>query len=102
MVVQTPAELSHECAESLRRAVERHLPNRTAAAAVLDMAGVGMITSIGIAALLQIAEYCSDQRARLVLAGLPDRIRQFLRMLKLEEKFEYAGDLTAALAMLAE
>lgn len=102
LVVGLPAELTHQCAEILRRTVEGHLPNRAGAAAVLDMSGVSIISSIGIAALLQVSEYCGDQRARLVVASLPQRLRQFLAMLKLEEKFEYAPDLDAALALLAQ
>ena len=54
------------------------------------MAGVGMISSIGITALLQIDELCSDRGARLVLAALPDRLRQFLKMLKLDSKFVFS------------
>lgn len=100
LVVPVPAELTHDSGEALHRLVKRHLPNRDHAACVLDMTRVGLISSIGITALLQIQEHCGDRGAKLVLAGLPERQRQFLKMLKLEDKFVYAPGVDEAVAML--
>lgn len=97
LVVEAPPELTHGSGETLLRLVERHLPNRDHARCVLDMSRVGLISSIGITSLLQVQEYCADRGAALVLAALPDRQRQFLRMLKLEERFSFAESVDAAL-----
>lgn len=98
LVVVCPSEVTHDSGERLLRAVQRHLPNRDHAVCVLDMAGVGLISSIGITALLQIDEVCSDRGARLVLAALPDRLRQFLKMLKLDSKFAFSSSVEDASA----
>lgn len=96
LVVTCPAELTHDSGEQVLRTVKRHLPNRDNAVCVLDMSQVGLISSIGITALLQIEEHCTDRGAALRLAGLPERQRQFLRMLKLEAKFVFVKDVDEA------
>lgn len=95
LVVRVPRELSHDSAEPLRSTVMRHLPNREGAGLVLDMADVGLISSIGIAALLQVQEFCRDRRAPCILASLPARQIAFLRMLKLDRKFDLSPDVEA-------
>lgn len=101
LLVQVPRELNHESAEPLRAAVMRGLPNRDGAGVVLDMEAVGMVSSIGIAALLQIQEFCRDRRAGLVLARVPQRQLAFLKMLKLDRKFAIEPSTDAALTRLA-
>lgn len=101
LVVSVPRELGHEAADALRDCVVRNLPNRDGAGAVLDMQNVAMISSIGIAALLQIAEACKDRQAGLVLAALSDRQMGFLKMLRLDRKFTFAPLLDDAVASLA-
>lgn len=96
LVVACPPELIHDSGEQVRRVVARHLPNRDDARCVLDMSRVGLISSIGITALLMIHELCADRNVPLVLAALPERQRQFLRMLKLEDKFVFAPSIDAA------
>lgn len=100
LVVQAPGELTHDSGEHLRRLVARHLPNRDRSACVLDMTHVGLISSIGITALLQIQEFCTDRSAPILLAGLPDRQRQFLRMLKLEQRFAFSPGVDDAIIEL--
>ena len=97
-MVVCPAELTHDSGEQVLRAVKRHLPNRDNAVCVLDMALVGLISSIGITALLQIEEHCADRGATLRLDRLPERQRQFLRMLKLESKFVFVASVDEATA----
>jgi anti-anti-sigma factor len=96
LVVVCPPELTHDSGEQVLRAVKRHLPNRDHAACVLDMTHVGLISSIGITALLQIEEHCADRGATLRLAGLPERQRQFLRMLKLDSRFVFVASVEEA------
>lgn len=97
LLVVAPRELGHEVADALRDAVVRHLPNRDGAGVVLDMQSVAMISSIGIAALLQIAEACKDRQAKLVLAALSDRQLGFLKMLRLDRKFSTSPSVDAGI-----
>lgn len=100
LVVRLPAELNHETSEPLRELVQRRLPNRDGAALVLDFADVMLISSIGVAALLQVHEFCHDREATMFLAGVPKRQLDFFRMLTIEKKFKRAEDVAAALAMI--
>ncbi|MFM9958686.1 MAG: STAS domain-containing protein [Phycisphaerales bacterium] len=99
LVVTCPPELTHDSGEALLRAVKRHLPNRDHATCILDMSAVGLISSIGITVLLQADEHCADRAAKLYIAGLPERQRQFLRMLKLDAKFTFVPSVDEALAL---
>ena len=66
-----------------------------------EICAVSMISSIGIAALLQIAETCKDRQARLILAALSDRQLGFLKMLRLDRKFTAIANLDDAIAAAA-
>ena len=63
LVVAAPAALDHAAADPLRQAVSDNLPDREDACVILDLQEVELITSIGIAALLEIRELCADRRA---------------------------------------
>jgi anti-anti-sigma factor len=100
LIVRAPRELGHEEADELRLTVARHLPNRDGAAVVLDMADVVLISSIGIAALLQTQELCEDREASMVIANMPAEQMGLLTMLRLDRKFtmfESVEDACAAL-----
>jgi len=100
LLVRVPAHISHETAEPLVDMVRSHLPNREGACCVLDLAEVVLISSIGVAALLQIREHCADRAAPLVLAAVPGTQMAFMRMLKIERKFEYAPTTDDAVVQL--
>lgn len=87
LIVRAPRELGHEAADELRLTVARHLPNRDGAGVVLDMADVVLISSIGIAALLQTQELCEDREAAMVIANMPAEQMGLLEMLRLDRKF---------------
>lgn len=101
LLVRVPAELNHESAEALRMCVVRSMPNRDGAGVVLDFEVVSLVSSIGIAALLQILEFCRDRGAGLVLASVPARQAGFLKMLKLDGKFEMAPTVDEAVARVS-
>lgn len=100
LLVTVPKELGHEAADAVRDCVVRHIPNRDGTGVILDMQAVAMISSIGIAALLQIAEACKDRQATLLLAALSDRQAGFLKMLRLDRKFTTAPSVDDAVATL--
>ncbi len=100
LLVRVPRLLTHESAEPLRDAVVQGLPKRDGAGVLLDMADVELISSIGVAALLQVFEHCRDQAAVVIIAGLPARQRDFLRMLKIDAKFRFAPTIEDAITEL--
>lgn len=100
LVVEVPVTLGHETADGLIGEIARRLPDRAGAAVVLDFGAVRLVTSIGIAALLQIHEMCADRGAPLRLAAVPPEQRKLLRMLRLESRFEMDPDVDAAVAAL--
>lgn len=99
LIVTVPRDLGHEAADPLRETVVRHLPNRDGVGVVLDMSHVAMISSIGIASLLQIAEACKDRKATLILAAVPDRQLAFFKMLRLDRKFPFAPTIDEAVGL---
>lgn len=101
LLIRVPRLLTHETVEPLRDTVALRLPKRDDAAVILDMAEVELISSIGIAAMLQVVEFCRDRGAPIRFASLPDRQRDFLRMLKIDTKFQLEPTVEDALAGLA-
>lgn len=100
LVVTLPLALNHDTAEPLREDVRTLLPNRDDAGLILDCSGVSLITSIGIAALLQIDEQCRDHGAPMILAAVTAPIRRMLEILKLGGKFIITDDLDEAIAAI--
>ncbi len=100
LVVRVPRDLNHEWADPLRLCVARNVPDRDGSGVVLDMADVEMISSIGIAALLQVQELCKDRQARLMLAGLPPAQSRLLTMLKLDRRFAQSASVEEAVVAL--
>ena len=101
LLVRVPRLLTHESVEPLRDVVAHRLPNRDRAGVVLDMGEVELISSIGIAALLQVFEHCRDRGAAIRIAALPTRQLEFLRMLKIDTKFRYEPTVESAVAALS-
>ena len=87
LVLQVPSVLNHENADSLLESAERWLPNRDDASAILDFASVTLISTIGIAALLQIEDLCRQRGASFALAAVPSRHLALLKMLHLGDRF---------------
>jgi anti-anti-sigma factor len=100
LVVQSPPNLTHETGDAVRACVEARLPPRDDAALILDMSNVRLISSIGIAALLQIDEHCRLAGAPFRLAGLPAHQVELLGMLRLEHKFPRDETIDDALAIV--
>lgn len=99
-MVTMPPALDHDSAGVLLDTIHAHLPNRDDAALVLDMAEIEMISSIGIAALLQVRELCLDRGTGLRLASVPDRQLEFLKLLRLDRSFEVTPSVADAIAQL--
>jgi anti-anti-sigma factor len=100
LVFRLPDRLNHITAEGVTDTACRKLPNRDDAGLVLDCTEVELITSIGIASLLQISEHCNDVRAPLVLANLSESLRSMLDMVKLLAKFKITDDVDEALMLI--
>lgn len=100
LVVRLPPAINHVTADPLRRDVERLLPNRDDAGLVLDAADVTLITSIGIAALLQIEDRCKSLGAPIVVVALTQPIRSMLGLLRLDTRFVEADTIEDAVASI--
>ena len=100
LVVRLPERLTHDTSSEVRLAVERGLPNRDGAGLVLDMGDVSLVTSLGVATLLQIQEFCRDRGAPMRVAGLSLRLGNFFEMLGLEDKFDLSDTVDEALVLL--
>jgi anti-anti-sigma factor len=87
LVLLLPKVLNHENADSLFECADRWLPNRDDASAVLDFASVTLISTIGIAALLQIEDLCRQRGAAFAIAAVPARQLSLLKMLHLGDRF---------------
>ncbi len=66
----------------------------------IDMADVGMLTSVGIGALVTINKKCRDGKGRMVLFGLNDTIMEVLKLTRLDKLFPIKNDRDAALKAL--
>jgi len=100
LVVQVPGVLNHENADALFECAERWLPNRDDAAAVLDFAGVTLISTIGIASLLQIEDLCRQRSAGFAIACVPPRQVSLFKMLHLGHRFRTYATVEDALVEL--
>lgn len=101
LVVDLPPALNHETADALRGCVEAYLPHHDEAGLVLDASGVEMISSVGVAVLLQVQDIAAQREALMCLAGLAESQCAFLRMLSLGERFTTRGTLEEAIAHVA-
>ena len=100
LVVTAPADLNHVTADKLRASVEARLPAHDEAGVVLEASSVSLITSVGVAALLQVLDICRSRNARFCIAGLSGEALHFLEMLRLEDKFEQRDNLDDAIAFV--
>jgi anti-anti-sigma factor len=98
LVLSAPPVVNHQNADALAAMAERWLPNRDDAAAVLDLSAVTLISTIGIAALLQIEDLCRRRGAGFALAAIPPRQKELFRMLHLAERFRAFDSLEEAVA----
>lgn len=96
LVARAPRQLTEESTHEFRALIANHLPNRDDGGLVIDMAGVYLISSVGITCLLEIRERCADRRIALRLAGLVDSVQQMLEMLRLTEKFQIHPNVESA------
>lgn len=98
MLICCPPQLTHETADALSRSAIEALSRIDGAGLILDFDGVTLISSIGIAALLEINEAAGE--GRMVLVGLPGAQAKFLEMLRLDRKFRQAANLDDAIDLL--
>jgi anti-sigma B factor antagonist len=69
---------------------------------VLDMSGVEYMSSVGFRALLTVQRHNKrDHHGELILARLPDQIRQALELTGINDLFKIFDDLSAAVAYAA-
>lgn len=92
LLVHLPEDLNHLTADKVRACVEARLPEHDEAGIVLDASSLTLITSIGVAALLQIQEIARERGCRMCLVRVGAEAMEFLAMLRLEDKFTRFDD----------
>lgn len=63
----------------------------------INMADVGMLTSVGIGTLVTINKRCKDNKGKMALFGLNDTIMEVLKLTRLDKLFPIAKDRDAAI-----
>ncbi len=101
LLLQLPDRMVGETVTPLQQEVDARLPRVPGAGLVMDFAGVQIVSSIAITALLQLDDSCRQRGVRLVLTRLPEQILRFLRQLKLETRFVVVPNLDEAVALAA-
>lgn len=102
LVVRLPADLNHVSADMVRACVEARLPEHDEAGLVLDASSVELITSVGVAALLQVQDFADRRGVRLCMTGLREEPQRFLVMLRLEDRFPACDDEEAGVRYIEE
>lgn len=100
LLVSVPQDLDHMAAEPLRARIEARLPEHDEAGVILDMSSVVLITSIGIAALLQIEDFARSRGVPLCLVAVGAEPMHFLEMLRLEARFPRRADIEQGIAFV--
>ncbi len=73
-----------------------------ASAVVVDLSGVGMIDSSGVASLLEAFQEARKRGKGFVLAAVDQSVIRVLKLARLDTVFEIADDVETAKASLAE
>lgn len=73
-----------------------------APAVVVDLSGVGMIDSSGVASLLEALQGSRKRGKRFILAAVHPSVDRVLKLARLETVFEIADDVDAAKRSLAK
>lgn len=73
-----------------------------ALAVVVDLSGVGMIDSSGVASLLEALQASRKRNQRFILAAIDPSVDRVLKLARLETVFEITDDVDTAMLSLAE
>ncbi len=99
LVVHVVGEVDLDCSMELRDSlldgIERGL------AVVVDLRGVPLIDSSGVASLLEAYQAAREKETGFVLAGIGSGVMRVLKLARLEEVLPTAADVDAALKHLS-
>ena len=63
---------------------------------ILDLAGVNYLDSSAIGSLVNAHVACDNRNHKLILAGVPERVRQMLTVTKVDKLFTFLPDVAGA------
>jgi len=82
---------------TLRRQI-MGLPDSGVKGLVVDISGVNYMDSSGMATLVEILNHLNAAGGQMIIAGLPEEMREMFRITRLAERFRFMDDAAAALA----
>lgn len=96
--VISPAEdISGDVAANIRLLADERVDNKRIVDFVVDFEKVGFIDSEGLETLLWLKRRCEDLFGQIKLVHMDENCRKILEITRLEHRFEYHGELAAAL-----
>jgi len=98
LVVHLPTRVTDEWISQIRNEVETRLPPLRGAGLVLDFENVSLINSLGITCLLNLEELCKKRGAGMRLANVPPVIHEFLKRVKLHNRYPSSPSIDEAVA----
>jgi anti-anti-sigma factor len=96
-VLRLTGSLTQQDVDTLEPSFEAALPD--GARAVVDLAGVDLITTPGLTLIISTTKRLRDTRGRVVFASAQGGVRELLRRCRLDEILELAGNREEALAI---
>ncbi len=99
IVVHVAGEVDLECSVELRDVLLDGIARSLDV--VVDLQGVPLIDSSGIASLLEAYQAAREKETGFVLAGISSGVMRVLKLARLEEVLPTAADVDAALKQLA-
>lgn len=98
-VVAMHGDIDLELSTDVRRALLEALGHSHAV--IVDLSGVSMIDSSGVASLLEAFQTARKKGKKLVLAGPGEGVQRVLKLARLDTVFQIAADVAAAKQALA-
>jgi anti-sigma B factor antagonist len=98
LVFTVVGDIDGKTAPELHAAVAPKVPPD--GSVLLDMSGVGYMSSAGLRALLLLHREAQGKRARLVLVGLAEELRETMALTGFDQHFTLCGTLDSGLASL--
>jgi anti-sigma B factor antagonist/stage II sporulation protein AA (anti-sigma F factor antagonist) len=96
-LLRLSGSLTQEGIDVLETAVEKALPDGSRA--VVDLAGVDLVTTPGLALIISTTKRLRDTRGRVIFAAATGKVLDVLRRCKLDEVIEIADDRDEAVEM---
>lgn len=100
IVTFSGSELDYDASSRLRTQIIGAVQENSQLPVIVDLAGVMMLPSVSIGALIQACQLVRGNQQRFLLTGLSDAVKETLRICRLDRLFELQETREAALSAL--